>query len=172
MLVLDKVVLKRFWPADDKGEEDEIVRQVHLQVDAELDNSRQVGELFDSMVRGLVRVSLVDSYTGEEYLLPAVTIKPFNVKQKMEIPLHFHDFLFFRLDHLIDFLNEFIGQPLNIDTAIILFVFGNLVLLLGFFKLINSVPTNVSNSDAAFLSKLMNQTNKILATIFCQFRNG
>lgn len=82
MLVLDKVVVKRFWPADDKGEEDEIVRQVHLQIDAELDNSRQVGELFDSMVRGLVRISLVDSYTGEEYLLPAVTIKPFNVKQK------------------------------------------------------------------------------------------
>jgi len=82
LLVLDKVVVKRFWPADDKGEEDEIVRQVHLQIDAELDNSRQVGELFDSMVRGLVRISLVDSYTGEEYLLPAVTIKPFNVKQK------------------------------------------------------------------------------------------
>jgi len=53
-----------------------------MQAEVNLDNSLQVGELFNSMVRGLVRVSLMDTLTGEEYVLPAVTIKPFNVKQK------------------------------------------------------------------------------------------
>ncbi len=82
MLNFEKSIIKKFWPADDKGENDEIVRQLVLQVEAELDNSIQVGELFNNMVRGLTKVSFLDNHTGEEYILPAVTIKPFNVKQK------------------------------------------------------------------------------------------
>ena len=34
------------------------------------------------MVRGLVRISLIDSLTGEEFVLQGATIKPFNIKQK------------------------------------------------------------------------------------------
>ncbi len=82
MLVFDKAIIKKYWPADDKGEDDEIVRQLVVQVEAELDNSLQVGELFNSMVRGLVRVSFMDNLTGEEYVIAGATIKPFNVKQK------------------------------------------------------------------------------------------
>ncbi len=82
MLVFDKAIIKKYWPADDKGEDDELVRQLVIQADVELDNSLQVGELFNNMIRGLVRILILDNVTGEEYVLPAVTIKPFNVKQK------------------------------------------------------------------------------------------
>ncbi len=82
MLVFDKAVIKKYWPAEDKGEDDEIVRQLIVQVEAELNNSQQVGELFNSMVRGLVRVTFMDNLTGEEYIIAGATIKPFNVKQK------------------------------------------------------------------------------------------
>ncbi len=82
MLVLDKAVIKKYWPAEDKDENDQIIHQVVLQVEAELDDSKQVGELFRNMVRGLVQVSLMDRLTGEEYEIKAVTLKPFNIKQK------------------------------------------------------------------------------------------
>ncbi len=81
MLTLEKAIIKKYWPAEDKVDE-EIVRQLVIQAEAELDNSMQVGELYNHMVRGLIKVSLLDSLTGEEYVLPPVTIKPFNVKQK------------------------------------------------------------------------------------------
>ncbi|MBN1541097.1 hypothetical protein JW992_03055 [candidate division KSB1 bacterium] len=82
MLVFERVVLKKYWPADDKGDEDQIIRTVVLQLEAQVDNSLQVGELFNNMVRGLVRVILEDNLTGDQYVLPAVSIKPFNIKQK------------------------------------------------------------------------------------------
>lgn len=82
MLIFDRAVLKKYWPADDKGDEDEIIRQVVMQMEAEVDNSMQIGELFTNMVRGLVKVVLADNLTGEEYEIKAATIKPFNVKQK------------------------------------------------------------------------------------------
>jgi hypothetical protein len=82
MLVFDRAVLKKYWPADDKGDEEEIIRQVVMQMEAEVDNSMQIGELFTNMVRGLVKVILADNLTGEEYEIKAATIKPFNVKQK------------------------------------------------------------------------------------------
>ncbi len=82
MLAFERTIIKKFWPADDKGEDKEIIRQLVVQVEAELDNSLQVGELFNNMVRGLVKVLFLDNSSGEEYVLPAVTIKPFNVKQK------------------------------------------------------------------------------------------
>jgi hypothetical protein len=82
MLVLDKAIIKKYWPAEDKDENDQIIRQVVLQVEAELDDSKQVSELFRNMVRGLVRISVMDNLTGEEYEIPAVTIRPFNIKQK------------------------------------------------------------------------------------------
>ncbi|NOY61046.1 MAG: hypothetical protein GXO75_19215 [Calditrichaeota bacterium] len=82
MLVFDKAIIKKYWPADDKGEDGELVRQLVIQADVELDNSLQVAELFNNMIRGLVRILILDNVTGEEYVLQAVTIKPFNVKQK------------------------------------------------------------------------------------------
>ncbi len=82
MLKLENCRIKKYWPRDDKGEEDEIIRQLLIQVEAALENSLQVGELYNNMVRGLVRVSFTDVLTGEEYVLPAVTIKPFTIKQK------------------------------------------------------------------------------------------
>ncbi len=82
MLIFDRAVLKKYWPADDKGDDDEIIRQVVMQMEAEVDNSMQIGELFTNMVRGLVKVVLADNLTGEEYEIKAATIKPFNVKQK------------------------------------------------------------------------------------------
>ncbi|MBN2410546.1 hypothetical protein JXQ31_02565 [candidate division KSB1 bacterium] len=81
MLTLEKAIIKKYWPAEDKVDE-EIVRQLVIQAEAELDNSMQVGEIYNHMVRGLIKVSLLDSLTGEEYVLPPATIKPFNVKQK------------------------------------------------------------------------------------------
>ena len=82
MQVFEKAIIKKFWPADEKGPNDEIIRQLVIQVEVDLDNSRQVGELFNNMVRGLVRITFMDNLTGEEYILPAITIKPFNVKQR------------------------------------------------------------------------------------------
>ena len=82
MLTFENCVIKKFWPADDKGEEDEIIRQLVIQAEVAIDNSLQVGELYNNMVRGLVKVLLLDNLTGEEYILPAATIKPFNIKQK------------------------------------------------------------------------------------------
>lgn len=82
MLVFEKTIVKKFWPAEDKGEEDEIVRQVVIQTEARVDNSLQVSELYNNMVRGLVRVVLLDNLSGETITLPAVSIKPFNIKQK------------------------------------------------------------------------------------------
>ncbi len=82
MLIFEKAVIKKFWPADDKGADDLIVRQVQMQVEAEIEESDQVRELYKNMVRGLVRVSIMDNLTGEEYEIPAVTIRPFNIKQK------------------------------------------------------------------------------------------
>ena len=82
MLKFENCVIKKFWPADDKGEEDEVIRQLVIQAELAIDNSLQVGELYNNMVRGLVRVLFLDNLTGEEYVLPAATIKPFNIKQK------------------------------------------------------------------------------------------
>ena len=82
MLTLENCLIKKYWPKDDKGEEDEIIRQLVIQVDAALDNSTQVSELYNDMVRGLVRILFLDNLTGEEYVLAAATIKPFNIKQK------------------------------------------------------------------------------------------
>jgi hypothetical protein len=82
MLTLENCLIKKYWPKDDKGEEDEIIRQLVIQVDAALDNSTQVSELYNNMVRGLVRILFLDNLTGEEYVLAAATIKPFNIKQK------------------------------------------------------------------------------------------
>jgi hypothetical protein len=82
MVVFERAIIKKFWPADDKGDDDEIIRQVVVQIEGELVNSLQVGELYNSMVRGLVSATLMDNLSGEEYALPAVTIKPFNIKQK------------------------------------------------------------------------------------------
>jgi|GEM_PF-502244 len=82
MLTFENAVIKKFWPKDEKGDEDEIIRQVNIQSEVELDNSIQVGELYNNMVRGLVRVTLLDTLSGEEYILPAASIKPFNIKQK------------------------------------------------------------------------------------------
>jgi len=82
MLSFENCVIKKYWPKDDKGEEDEIIRQLVIQAEVAVDNSLQVGELYNNMVRGLVRVSFLDSMTGEEYTLNAATIQPFNIKQK------------------------------------------------------------------------------------------
>jgi hypothetical protein len=81
-MTFETCLIKKFWPAEDKGDEDEIIRQLVIQAEVALDNSRQVGELYNNMVRGLVRVSFLDSLTGEELVLPTATIKPFNIKQK------------------------------------------------------------------------------------------
>jgi len=81
MLTFEKAIIKRYYPAEDKVDE-EIVRQLVSQVVAERDNSLQVGELYNHMVRGLIKASLLDSLTGEEYVLPPASIRPFNVKQK------------------------------------------------------------------------------------------
>ena len=82
MLTFENCIIKKFWPAEDKGEDDEIIRQLVIQAEVALENSRQVGELYNNMVRGLVRVLFLDSLTGEEFVLDAATIKPFNIKQK------------------------------------------------------------------------------------------
>lgn len=82
MLIFEKAVIKKYWPSDDKGVDDLVIRQVQMQVEAEIDDSDQVRELYKNMVRGLVRLAIMDNLTGEEYEIPAVTIKPFNIKQK------------------------------------------------------------------------------------------
>ena len=82
MLTFENCIIKKYWPKDDKGEEDEIVRQLVIQAEVVVDNSRQVGELYNNMVRGLVKVMFMDVMTGEEYILPAASIQPFNIKQK------------------------------------------------------------------------------------------
>ena len=82
MLTFENCTIRKFWPAEDKGEDDTIVRQLLIQAEVALDNSLQVGELYNNMVRGLVRIAFLDGFTGEEYVLNAATIKPFNIKQK------------------------------------------------------------------------------------------
>ncbi|MBN1561885.1 hypothetical protein JW998_16660 [candidate division KSB1 bacterium] len=82
MLKFENCMIKKFWPAEDKGEDDAIIRQLLIQAEVALDNSLQVGELYNNMVRGLVRISFLDGLTGEEYVLEAATIRPFNIKQK------------------------------------------------------------------------------------------
>ena len=82
MQVFESTIIKKFWATEDKGNDDEVIRQVVIQCEAELDNNRQVSELFDSMVKGLVRVTFEDTESGERLTMPGVTVKPFNVKQK------------------------------------------------------------------------------------------
>ncbi|HNW59376.1 MAG TPA: hypothetical protein PKI62_06865 [bacterium] len=82
MLIFEKAVIKKYWPADDKGADDLIVRQVQMQVEAEIEDSDQIRELYKNMVRGLVHLAIMDNLTGEEYELAAVTIRPFTIKQK------------------------------------------------------------------------------------------
>lgn len=82
MLTLENCTIKKYWPAEEKGEEEMIIRQLVIQAEVAIDNSRQVGELFNNMVRGLVRILFLDNLTGEEFVLETATIKPFNIKQK------------------------------------------------------------------------------------------
>jgi hypothetical protein len=82
MLIFEKAIIKKYWPADDKGQDGEIIRQLVISVEVDIDNSLQLADLFNNMIRGLVKVSILDTVSGEEFELPAVTIKPFNVKQK------------------------------------------------------------------------------------------
>ena len=81
MLTFENAIIKKYWPAENKVDDD-LIRQVHIQLELELVNSMQVAELYNNMVRGLVKTTLLDTLTGEEYVLPPVSIKPFNVKQK------------------------------------------------------------------------------------------
>ncbi|MDQ7063059.1 MAG: hypothetical protein Q9P90_02305 [candidate division KSB1 bacterium] len=78
----ENTIIKKYWPAEDKNADGDIIPQLHIQCEAELDNSRQVGHLFTSMVKGLVQVTFTHEETGEAVTLPAATVKPFNVKQK------------------------------------------------------------------------------------------
>jgi len=82
MFTLEKAIIKKYWPADDKGEDDLVVRQVVIQAEAEIEDGSQLSELYKNMVRGLNRLLILDNLSGEEYELAAVTLKPFNIKQK------------------------------------------------------------------------------------------
>ncbi|RMD93456.1 MAG: hypothetical protein D6814_15625 [Calditrichaeota bacterium] len=82
MMTFENTVIKKYWPAEDKNSDGEIMPQLHIQCEAELDNSLQVGHLFTSMVKGLVQITFTHQDTGESLTLPAATVKPFNVKQK------------------------------------------------------------------------------------------
>ena len=82
MQVFENTIIKKFWPADDKGPDKEMIRQVYIQCEAELDNNRQVSELFDGMVKGLIKITFEEPETGNLLILPGVTVKPFNIKQK------------------------------------------------------------------------------------------
>lgn len=75
-------IIKKYWPAEDKNSDGDILPLLQIQVEAELDNSLQVGHLFTSMVKGLVTVTFTHRDTGEAITLPPAQIKPFNVKQK------------------------------------------------------------------------------------------
>ncbi len=78
----ESTLIKKYWPAEDKNADGDIIPQLYIQCEAELDNSRQVAHLFTSMLKGLVQVTFTQEETGEAVTLPAATIKPFNVKQK------------------------------------------------------------------------------------------
>ncbi|MFQ5632104.1 MAG: hypothetical protein ACE5I1_25320 [bacterium] len=82
MMTFENSIIKKYWPAEDKNADGDIMPLLHVQVEAELDNSLQVGHLFTSMVQGLVTISFAHQDTGETITLPAATVKPFNVKQK------------------------------------------------------------------------------------------
>lgn len=81
-MTFENAIIKKYWPAEDKNPDGDIIPLLHIQIEAELDNSLQVGHLFTSMVKGLVTINFVHQETGESVTLPAGTIKPFNVKQK------------------------------------------------------------------------------------------
>ena len=78
----ENTIIKKFWPAEEKNPEGEVISQLCIQCEAELDNGLQVGHLFTSMVKGLVEISFIHEDTGESITLSAATVKPFNVKQK------------------------------------------------------------------------------------------
>jgi hypothetical protein len=81
-MTFENSIIKKYWPAEDKNADGDILPLLHVQVEAELDNSLQVGHLFTSMVKGLVTISFTHEDTGETVTFPAATVKPFNVKQK------------------------------------------------------------------------------------------
>ena len=81
-MTFQNTIIKKYWPAEDKNKEGDILPQLYIQCEAELDNSLQVGHLFTSMVKGLVEITFTHEDTGEALTLPAATVKPFNVKQK------------------------------------------------------------------------------------------
>ncbi|MFQ5630096.1 MAG: hypothetical protein ACE5I1_15115 [bacterium] len=82
MMTFENSIIKKYWPAEDKNPDGDILPLLHIQVEAELDNSLQVGHLFTSMVKGLVTITFAHQETGETVTIPAATVKPFNVKQK------------------------------------------------------------------------------------------
>ena len=81
-MTFENSIIKKYWPAEDKNPDGDLIPLLHIQTETELDNSLQVGHLFNSMVKGLVTVNFTHQETGESVTLPAATIKPFNVKQK------------------------------------------------------------------------------------------
>ena len=81
-MTFENTIIKKYWPAEDKNKEGDILPQLCIQVEAELDNSLQVGHLFTSMVKGLVTATFTHEETGETVTIPGATVKPFNVKQK------------------------------------------------------------------------------------------
>lgn len=81
-MTFENSLIKKYWPAEDKNADGDLLPQLHIQIEAELENSLQVGHLFTSMVKGLVTIDFTHRETGERVTLPAATIKPFNVKQK------------------------------------------------------------------------------------------
>lgn len=81
-MTFENTIIKKYWPAEDKSPDGDLLPLLYIQVEAELDNSLQVGHLFTSMVKGLVAINFTHQDTGEVVPLPAATVKPFNVKQK------------------------------------------------------------------------------------------
>lgn len=81
-MTFESTLIKKYWPAEDKNPDGDLIPLLFIQTEAELDNSLQVGHLFTSMVKGLVTITFTHPDTGEAVTLPMATVKPFNVKQK------------------------------------------------------------------------------------------
>ncbi|HHL72739.1 MAG TPA: hypothetical protein ENJ29_09525 [Bacteroidetes bacterium] len=81
-MTFSNTIIKKYWPAEDKNPDGDIIPQLVIQCESELDNSLQVGHLFTSMMKGLVEVTFTHEETGEALVIPAASIKPFNIKQK------------------------------------------------------------------------------------------
>src|SRR5581483_3942572 len=84
---------------------------------------------------------------------------------------NFHDLVFFAFQHLVDLVDEFLGDLFHPLLAVFMDVFGNLFLLLGVLHLFQRGVAVVAHRYPKFLGDFFHVLDEFLPPLLCERRD-